>query len=126
MVSWTSRLLLPARLSPLLKGCSPCSTNSSEGSSREPLAFDGSQLTPAVGRYTYMIAGDNWLWTEGMYLLHGCVPGEIDPSTELLRRHKHPDDRSRTVAVLETAIEDGEPFSCYHRIIDRHKRLRSV
>jgi hypothetical protein len=40
--------------------------------------------------------------------------------------HKHPDDRSRAAEVLDTAVQDGEPFSCYHRIIDRQEHVRSV
>jgi hypothetical protein len=61
-----------------------------------------------------------------MYTLHGYQPGEVAPSTEVVLRHKHPDDRARAVAVLEAVIQDGEPFSCYHRIIDQRERVRSV
>jgi ANTAR domain/PAS fold len=92
----------------------------------EAVAFDGSQPTAAVGRYSYTVADDKWSWSEGMYALHGYSTGEVPPSTEVMLRHKHPDDRSRTVEVLEAVIQDGEPFSCYHRIIDRQERLRSV
>ena len=28
--------------------------------------------------------------------------------------------------MLEAAARDGKPFSCYHRIVDRHERVRSV
>ena len=58
--------------------------------------------------------------------MHGYHPLEIEPSTQVLLSHKHPDDRSRALTVLEAAVETGEPSSCYHRIIDRHRRVRSV
>jgi hypothetical protein len=92
----------------------------------EAVAFDGSQPTTAVGHFTYTVAQDQWSWTDGMYLLHGYRPAEVEPSTEVVLSHKHPDDRARAVEVLETAMQDGEPFSCYHRIIDRRGRQRSV
>lgn len=94
--------------------------------SGETVAFDGSQPVQAVGHYTYKVDEEEWSWTEGMYAVHGYLPDEVHPSTELVLRHKHPDDRSRTVEVLETVLRDGEPFSCYHRLIDRKRRLRSV
>lgn len=90
------------------------------------LAFDGSQPTRSVGWYTYSVADGSWAWSDGVYLLHGFAPHEVPATTEVLLRHKHPDDRTRTYEVMETAISDGEPYSCYHRIIDRHERVRSV
>jgi hypothetical protein len=92
----------------------------------ETVAFDGSQPTGAVGHYVYSVEGDEWTWSTGVYTMHGYAPDEIAVSTELVLEHKHPDDRSRALAVLETALEDGRPFSCYHRIIDRSQRVRSV
>jgi hypothetical protein len=90
------------------------------------LAFDGSQPATQVGYYTYTVADGSWDWSPGMYALHGFEPREVPATTDVLLRHKHPEDRSRTFAVMETALQDGEPFSCYHRIIDRHERIRSV
>jgi hypothetical protein len=90
------------------------------------LAFDGSQPARAVGHYTYTVADGTWAWSDGVYLLHGFAPHEVPATTDVLLRHKHPDDRTRTYEVMESAIADGEPFSCYHRIIDRHERIRSV
>jgi len=92
----------------------------------ETVAFDGSQPTGAVGHYVYSVEGDEWTWSSGLYTMHGYAPHEIPVSTEVILEHKHPEDRSRALAVLETALEDGQPFSCYHRIIDRSQRVRSV
>jgi ANTAR domain/PAS fold len=90
------------------------------------LSFDGSQPAGDVGFYSYDVADDHWSWSEGLYALHGYAPREVPATTEVLLSHKHPDDRTRAFEVLEQAVQDGKPFSCYHRIIDFHQRLRYV
>jgi hypothetical protein len=90
------------------------------------LAFDGTQNNTPVGYFTYIVQDDYWSWSPGLYALHGYEPSEVEPSTELMLRHKHPEDTARTLDVLETVIRDAAPFSCYHRIIDTHDRVRYV
>jgi hypothetical protein len=90
------------------------------------VAPDGSATHGQVGFYTYTVADGAWSWTDGIYLLHGYAPREVPASTEVFLRHKHPEDRSKAAQVLDDAISDGRPFSCYHRIIDRHEQVRFV
>ena len=90
------------------------------------LAFDGSQYGSPVGYYTYLVAQDQWCWSDVVYEMHGYVPHSVPVSTELMLQHKHPDDMARAFEVLETAIRNGRPFSCYHRIIDAKGEVRSV
>ena len=90
------------------------------------VAFDGSQAGRPVGHFTYVVPQDRWAWADGLYEMHGYSPREVPATTEVLLSHKHPDDRARAFGVLEQAIEDGEAFSCYHRIIDRDMQVRSV
>ena len=61
----------------------------------ESVSFDGSQPAGDVGHYTYSVADDAWTWSDGMYTLHGYAPREVPATTDVLLRHKHPDDRSR-------------------------------
>ena len=90
------------------------------------VAFDGSQAGRPVGHFTYVVARDEWSWADALYEMHGYSPREVPATTEVLLAHKHPDDRARAFGVLEQTVEDGEAFSCYHRIIDRELRVRSV
>ncbi len=92
----------------------------------ETVVFDGSQPVTPVGHYTFRVDENAWSWSDGVYLMHGYEPREVPATTEVLLRHKHPDDRSRAAEVLEAAVRDGRPFSCYHRIIDRHEQVRNV
>jgi hypothetical protein len=90
------------------------------------VSFDGSQPGRPVGAFTYEVEADRWSWSEGLYAIHGYAPREVPATTEVMLRHKHPDDRTRAFEVLEQVVQDGEPFSCYHRIIDFHDRVRYV
>ena len=90
------------------------------------LAFDEGQYGSPVGYYTYLVADDQWCWSDLVYEIHGYARQSVPATTELVLQHKHPDDRSRALEVLEKATSDGVPFSCYHRIIDAKNRVRSV
>jgi hypothetical protein len=92
----------------------------------DALAFDGRQTSSTVGHYTYLVAEDLWTWSDGLYELHGYAPQALPATTELMLKHKHPDDTARAFEVLETAMRDGRPFSCYHRIVDSASNVRSV
>jgi PAS domain S-box-containing protein len=78
-----------------------------------------------LGRFRFFIDGDRWEWSDAVARMHGYEPGTVQPSTELLLRHKHPDDRDRVAAVLERVL-NGTPFSSRHRIIDTAGRTRCV
>jgi hypothetical protein len=90
------------------------------------LAFDGSQDGTPVGYYTYVVGEDRWSWSAGVYALHGYEPDSVAVTSELMLQHKHPDDMPRAFEVLQTAIQDGRPFACYHRVIDAKQAVRSV
>ena len=40
--------------------------------------------------------------------------------------HKHPEDRERAASVFAAVVRDGGTYSCYHRVVDRNKRVLSV
>jgi len=90
------------------------------------LAFDGTPNDTPVGYFTYIVDDDHWSWSAGLYALHGYEPHEVEATTTLMLKHKHPDDTARTFEVLETVIKDAAPFSCYHRIIDAQEQIRFV
>lgn len=90
------------------------------------LKFDGRPNDTPIGYFTYDVEDDHWSWSEGMYELHGYEPREVQPSTALMLQHKHPDDALRAIAVLESVIDDGKPFSCYHRVVDVQHVVRYV
>ena len=78
-----------------------------------------------VGRFRFFLDGQRWEWSDTVARMHGYEPGQVEPTTELLLQHKHPDDRERVAAVLQSVV-DGKPFSSRHRIVDAAGRTRRV
>lgn len=83
-------------------------------------------LGPVTGSWSRYLSDDTWYWSDEMYVIHGFAPGQVLPSTELVLRHKHPEDLERSQRLVQTAAELGTPFSNYHRIIDARGRVRQV
>ncbi|WP_156737654.1 PAS domain-containing protein, partial [Mycobacterium sp. E735] len=70
-----------------------------------------------VGRFRFFLDGQRWEWSDAVARMHGYRPGQVEPTTDLLLKHKHPEDRERVAAVLDRVMR-GKPFSSRHRIID--------
>ena len=66
-----------------------------------------------VGTFEYRHDTDTWTWSDTVAKMHGYAPGEVQPTTELVLSHKHPDDRAQVKALLK---ESSAPFSSRHRI----------
>lgn len=74
-----------------------------------------------VGRFRFFLDDQRWEWSDTVARMHGYQPGAVQPTTELLLQHKHPDDLPHVAAVLDR-VQHGQPFSSRHRIIDTEGR----
>lgn len=79
-----------------------------------------------VGSFRYYRADDRWEWSDEVARMHGYEPGSIEPTTDLIMSHKHPDDAAKVALLLESMSGKGDPFSSSHRIIDTAGRTRNV
>ncbi|GEM32155.1 putative transcription antitermination regulator [Nocardia neocaledoniensis NBRC 108232] len=79
-----------------------------------------------VGTFTFWFTTGRWEWSPEVYRMHGYVPGEIEPTTELLLSHKHPDDRDVVAGLIDRTIAEGAPFSSRHRFLDTAGRVHAV
>jgi PAS domain S-box-containing protein len=98
------------------------------GVAGEPSGVDlviGAGEPQRVGRFKFFVDQQRWEWSDAVARMHGYEPGTVVPTTELLLRHKHPDDRARVAVVLDRVVS-GEPFSSRHRIIDAAGRTHWV
>ncbi len=76
-----------------------------------------------VGRFEYRYASDTWVWSDTVAAIHGYEPGQVQPSTELVLSHKHPEDLAQVKGLLQ---QSAAPFSSRHRIHTVSGELRSV
>lgn len=58
--------------------------------------------------------------------MHGYEPGAVEPTTELVLAHKHPDDYGQVAATLAEIRRTGAAFSTRHRIVDTRGNTHHV
>ncbi|WP_197694297.1 PAS and ANTAR domain-containing protein [Mycobacterium sp. 852002-40037_SCH5390672] len=71
-----------------------------------------------IGTFRFWFVGQRWEWSDEVAKMHGYEAGEVEPTTELLLSHKHPDDRAHVQELLDYALRSEESFSSRHRFID--------
>ena len=76
-----------------------------------------------IGRFEYRYDSGAWTWSDTVARMHGYEPGEIEPTTELVLSHKHPDDLARVKGLLQQSVA---PFSSRHRIRTTTGEIRKV
>ncbi len=76
-----------------------------------------------VGRFEYRYDSGAWTWSDTVARMHGYEPGEIEPTTDLVLGHKHPDDLARVKGLLQQSVA---PFSSRHRILTTTGEIRKV
>jgi len=76
-----------------------------------------------VGRFEYRYDTDTWTWSEAVARMHGYEPDDVEPTTDLVLSHKHPEDLARVKALLKRS---SAPFSSRHRIRTTDEEIRSV
>ncbi|MEU0541275.1 PAS and ANTAR domain-containing protein [Nocardia sp. NPDC005978] len=79
-----------------------------------------------TGSFRFWFASQRWEWSPELYRMHGYAPGEVEPTTELLLAHKHPEDRELVAASIARSIEQGLPFSSRHRFLDTTGQQHTV
>lgn len=70
-------------------------------------------ISQRVGRFEYRYDTDTWVWSDAVARMHGYEPGVVQPTTDLVLSHKHPDDLARVRALLKPS---SAPFGSRHRI----------
>ena len=93
-----------------------------------PIAVGCPAEAQRVGRFRFYVDGQRWEWSENVERLHGYEPGTVNPTTDLVLGHTHPDDwqrvRRRTgqsggrrarsaVAIASSTPQDGRTGSSW-------------
>ncbi|WP_282778589.1 MULTISPECIES: ANTAR domain-containing protein [unclassified Nocardia] len=91
-------------------------TSPFSGATGEPNRLTSNER--GFGSFRFWFATQRWEWSPEVYRMHGYAPGEIEPTTELLLAHKHPDDREQVAEAIARSLTQGQPFSSRHRFLD--------
>jgi PAS domain S-box-containing protein len=89
----------------------------------EALAAGGPQR---VGWFCFYFDDDRWEWSPQVEKMHGYLPGSVNPTTEMVLAHKHPDDYRQIADTLDLIRQTRQPFSSRHRIIDVDGQIHHV
>jgi hypothetical protein len=81
-------------------------------------AADGATKYLDVGTFRFWFVGQRWEWSDEVARMHGYEPGTVEPTTQLLMSHKHPDDRAHVQELLDYALQSEGSFSSRHRFLD--------
>lgn len=87
---------------------------------------DAASMHLNVGAFRFWFVGQRWEWSDEVARMHGYEPGEVQPTTELLLAHKHPDDRVHVQDLLDQALHSGDSFSSRHRFLDTSGTVHDV
>lgn len=79
-----------------------------------------------AGRYRYYFDDERWEWSPEVESMHGYQPGTVYPTTELVLKHQHPDDREIISTALRDACRMPGAFSARHRIVTVQNEIRDV
>jgi hypothetical protein len=79
-----------------------------------------------VGWFKFYFAEERWEWSPQVERMHGYLPGAVQPTTDLVLSHKHPDDYGQVAATLDEIRRTSGAFSTRHRIIDTRGEIHHV
>jgi hypothetical protein len=79
-----------------------------------------------VGWFRFYFDDQRWEWSEQVQRMHGYEPGSVTPTTELVLKHKHPNDRRDVKKAIDDMLVSRRPFSTRHRIVDTHGTVHQV
>jgi PAS domain S-box-containing protein len=79
-----------------------------------------------VGWFRFYFADERWEWSPQVERMHGYEPGNVNPTTDLVLSHKHPDDYGQVAATIEEIRRTSGAFSTRHRIIDTRGDVHHV
>ena len=63
-----------------------------------------------VGWFRFYFDDDRWEWSPQVEKMHGYLPGTVNPTTEMVLAHKHPDDYRQiadTLDLIRQALRKG-------------------
>ena len=84
------------------------------------------QRIAQMGSWEWDVQRNIVTWSEEMYRIYGYDPKEYLPAYHNSYKRVHPDDRDRARSMIRRAIDKGEPFDFFQRIIRQDGEERII
>lgn len=85
-----------------------------------------STVSKPVGKFSFSLAEERWVWSPAVAALHGYDAREMTPTTATVLSHVHHADRSDAFTVMAKMAEAPTPVSRKIRILDVRGDTRHV
>jgi PAS fold len=79
-----------------------------------------------VGWFRFYFADERWEWSPQVERMHGYEAGSVQPTTDVVLSHKHPEDYGQVAATLDEIRRTSGAFSTRHRILDTRGTVHHV
>ena len=97
-----------------------------EEADRRSTQFQEAQRLAQLGSYEWDVQTNQTHRSDELCRIFGFAPGEFPPTFEGYLERVHPDDRERTRAVIEHAVQMRTPFKFEERIIRTDGEIRHL
>ncbi len=84
------------------------------------------QAIAGLGSWEWEVDREYIYWSDEMYRIAGLEPQSVRVTLQRYRDQVHPVDRERVAAIIQQALEDGQPFTFEHRFLTVDGSVRTV
>ncbi|MGV3771706.1 MAG: PAS domain S-box protein, partial [Verrucomicrobiales bacterium] len=79
--------------------------------------------TGKLGVWEWNIEGNEVIWTDSLYPMHGVTKDDFEPTGEGFTELIHPDDRERVGASIQGSLTSGAPYEISFRVVRRDGKV---
>ncbi len=91
----------------------------------EAMLADAQQVA-AVGSFSWDVKSGAIRWSDELCRIMGLRPQEFEPTYDSYLDKVHADDRARLNAVVQKAVDDGDPFEVDHGVVRPDGEVRTL
>ena len=89
-------------------------------------AFEFAEEICNMGNWQYWLNTNKYVFSNNLYRLFGCAPGEFEATIENYLYYVHPDDKKKASDDMQAAIRNTGSFQSEYRIIKKDGSLKHV
>ena len=88
--------------------------------------LEEAQKIAQLGYWELDLVQNHLMWSEGVFEIFGCTPGQFEATYEAFLEFIHPEDRSLVNDAYQEHLETHQPYDIIHRVISQSGQLKYV